>query len=92
MTVKESISRRANGSAPGEFAAVTVEGFNPTTKGWSVLKPIKGRATADKALDAARAIRLISCWARQNRPPWVTSKLEPKNKKTGNTGYRQSGI
>lgn len=39
---------------PKEFAAFTVEGSNPTTKKALTLKPIKGRATADKALDAAK--------------------------------------
>jgi hypothetical protein len=39
---------------PKEFAGYAVEGSNPTTKKALALKPIKGRAAADKALDAAK--------------------------------------
>lgn len=39
---------------PKEFATYQVEGSNPDTKRALGLKPIKGRAAADKALDAAK--------------------------------------
>nr|WP_298684674.1 hypothetical protein [uncultured Dongia sp.] len=39
---------------PKEFASYEVNGSNPATKRALGLKPIKGRTTADKALDTAK--------------------------------------